>query len=1056
MASGAPALALREVGVSRAFQAEYITEVRRDRVGLLWIGTKDGLYLHDGQRFRRFQHEIGNPASMASSAVRTVFEDAVGRLWVGTLSGGLSLLDRARWTFRTFRHDASDPASLPHDGVFALADAEDGRLWVGTGAGLALLDPATARASRTPLVPGGGDEWVMALRRDRAGTLWVGTLGRGLFRRRPGASTFEHVPADARSRAAQDVFSLAEDGKGGLWVGTRDGLYRMAPGAAGLQRVVLSPVEVASTMTTVTELEPDGQGTLWVGTFGAGLFRVDTATGEVRAEKLPADGPGFEQRIDEGTLELDPEGGLFIGTFGMGLFHASLQPEVFRAFRAKGADGGPGLKNEDVWAVLPDGDTHLLVGSFGGGVDRLDLLTGKAERLEVPAPPGDDVAGVLSLLRTRDGALWAGISQGVFRFDPVTLRPRLYRRGLGEGRGQAPGFVNAMLQDSRGRIWLGSGTDGLNLYRPDTDDFRAFRNVAGDPRSLSNNVVTALMEDRRGRLWVGTRSGGLNICTAEENALDCARLGALTFPQLSHVYVSALLEDPDGAVWVGTVGGGLQRVSLDAMGRPGDTALWTRAEGLIDDNVMALARAPDRALWVATRGGLSRFDVATNTFENFASSDGLPTVAFNPGGAALLGGRLYWGSAKGLVELDPTVHPLKGPPPPLVITSIDGLQEDALPSRPVWELSALEVPWHQPFSIEFAVLDYGRSEVEYAYRLSADGAWLPLGTRNQLTFHSLPPGEHQLQLRGRSPGRAWSETRPLTLRVAPPFWERNEVRFGALAGALLVLVAGLVWRTRILQQRNQALRVLQAERERALTEAQASRENMRRLTMRLEAAKEEERKHLARELHDEFGQALTAVKLNLGLVAATARLVGPVAGRLPDAISHVDRLIGQVRARSIDLRPPQLDELGLVAALENYLKAVAQRSGVDLVFTSAASLPSLGVARDIVVFRVIQEAVTNALRHADARRIDVRLEAAGHAIRLEVRDDGKGFAAEEVLAGSTSRSFGLFGMQERVRDLGGRFEVTSRAGEGTRVVAEVVIAVEDPSTEDVHARAADG
>ncbi|MCI0671983.1 MAG: ATP-binding protein, partial [Myxococcaceae bacterium] len=159
---------------------------------------------------------------------------------------------------------------------------------------------------------------------------------------------------------------------------------------------------------------------------------------------------------------------------------------------------------------------------------------------------------------------------------------------------------------------------------------------------------------------------------------------------------------------------------------------------------------------------------------------------------------------------------------------------------------------------------------------------------------------------------------------------------------------------------------------------------------------------------------------------------------------------------SIDLRPPQLDELGLVAALENYLKAVAQRSGVDLVFTSAASLPSLGVARDIVVFRVIQEAVTNALRHADARRIDVRLEAAGHAIRLEVRDDGKGFAAEEVLAGSTSRSFGLFGMQERVRDLGGRFEVTSRAGEGTRVVAEVVIAVEDPSTEDVHARAADG
>ncbi|WP_217446496.1 two-component regulator propeller domain-containing protein [Myxococcus sp. CA040A] len=1054
VASAAPALELVQVGGARPFEAEYITEVMYDRVGLLWIGTREGLYLHDGQRFRKFQYELGNPASLASNAVRTLFEDRLGRLWVGTMTGGLSLVDRARWTFKHFRHDSSDVTSLPHDGVFALADADDDQLWVGTSAGLALLDPSTGRAMRVPLVPGGGEEFVMALRHDRAGALWVGTLKGGLFRLDPGTHAFEHVSPDEGGPDARDVFSLAPDLGGGMWVGTRAGLYRIVPGEQVLRRARLTPSDVVDKLRTVTELEPDGRGTLWVGSFGSGLFRVDTVTGVVSEERLPSAGPGYEQRIDEGSLAVGASGDLFIGTFGMGLFHAPLRSDVFQTLRARGGDRTSGLTNEDVWAVTPEDEGHLLVGSFGGGVDRVDVRTGQAEPLRVPVPEGADARGVLSLLRTREGMLWAGFTQGSYRFEPGTGRLKMYRSRLDTGAGDNPRYVTALLEDSRGRVWLGSGGDGLQRYRPETDDFQAFRHGADAPRSLSDDYVTALMEDRRGRFWVGTRSGGLNVCTAGEDTLDCTRLGASSVPRLSHFYVSTLMEDPTGAVWVGTVGGGLQRVSLDEAGVPVDVALWTSAEGLIDDNVMALARAPDGALWVSTRAGLSRLEVHTQAFENYAASDGLPTGVFNPEAVALLGGRLYWGSSKGLVDLDPTVRPPREPPPPLVLTSIEGLERDALPDKPVWELSRLDVPWHQPFSLEFSLLDYGRSGTEYAYRFTSDEPWLPLGTRNQISFHSLPPGEHSLQLRARSPGREWVRMRPFVLRVAPPLWQRTDVRFGTLAVVLILLVAGLAWRTRLLGRRNQALRTLQVEREQALEEAQTGRDRLRRLTMRLEAAKEEERKHLARELHDEFGQALTAVKLNLGLVSATVPITGPAAVRLPDAVALIDRLIGQVRALSVDLRPPQLDELGLVSALEWYLRGVTQRSGVELVFTSAAAPPSLGAGRDIVVFRVIQEAVTNALRHAKARRIDVRLESVGQLIRLEVRDDGKGFEVDQVLTGRAPGSFGVFGMQERVRDLGGRFEVTSRPGEGTRVVAEVRL--EDDSIGGTHARVADG
>ncbi len=1045
--SGTQRLDFREVGVSRSFEAEIITEVFRDRVGLLWIGTREALYLHDGQRFRKFQHEVGHPESLTSSAVRSVHEDALGRLWIGTNTGGLNLLDRARWTFQHFRHEPSNPSSIDDGGVFALADEEAGRLWVGTAAGLSLLDPATGRASRIPLLPGGGDEFVMTMHREPSGELWVGTVGRGLFRRRAGGREFERVADEAGERAAMDIFTLAPDADEGLWVGTRNGLYRWRPGDAHLHRVALSPPELADALVNVTELEPDGRGTLWIGTYGQGLYRMETATGSMVAVEMPVHGAGG-QHIDQGALALDAQQGLFVGTFGAGLFRASLHPPVLQRVDTVGPEGARALAQGDIYAVVPDGDGRLLLGHYGDGVATLTVATGAVEPLVIPAPAGEQVHGVLSLLRTREGPIWAGISEGVWRFNRATGDFRFYRRGLGEGGGQAPGFVYSLLQDSRGRVWLGAGGGGLYRHRPETDDFVVFRHSATDPRSIPDDFITALMEDRRGRLWMGTRSGGAGLCTAEGESLDCTRLSPGGSPGLSHHHVSALLEDPSGAVWIGTMGGGLQRVVPDASGSISTVARWTRSEGLIDDHVVALAFTPDGALWVSTRAGLSRFDATSGHFESYAASDGLPTAVFNPKAVALEGGRLYWGTVKGVVALDPSVRPERGPTPPIVITGIEGTGARA--EQPVWELTSLEVPWAQPLSLEFAVLDFSRGDAEYAYRLTADGPWLTLGMRSQLTFHALPPGDYALSIRGRAPGRDWSETRPLALRVTPPFWRRGEVRFGALVLVMLAVVTGLGWRTRALQRRNKALRALQAEREQALEEARASRDglgeafaHLRRLTMRLEAAKEEERKHLARELHDEFGQALTAVKINLGLVATGKRTAGTGLDRLAETIGMVDQLIGQVRALSIDLRPPVLDEMGLVPALEGYLRGVGQRGGVALGFDVGADLPVLGAGREIVLFRVIQEAVTNALRHADARRIDVRLEPVGAAVRLEVRDDGRGFASEASLSGGASRTFGLFGMQERVRDLGGRFEVTSRPGEGTCVVAEVPLANEE-------------
>ena len=1026
--------AFAPVGEQRAFQAEVITETYLDRTGFLWLGTREGLFVYDGQRFRKFQHDAGDPGSISSNGIRGVFEDSHGRLWVNTITAGLNLLDRARWRFRHFGH-TGEPGGLSHDGVFALAEADDSRLWVGTQAGLDLFDPDSGQARPVPLGEKGG-EFVMTLLRDADGALWVGTLGQGLFREADGG-TFAPVGMAGGGAAPRDIFCMAMDAHGRLWVGARDGLYRFDADGGGLVAATLEPTALGDELLNVTQITPAADGTLWLGTFGVGVYHVDPAAGSIRAVDLGLTGAGA-QHVDQGAIAIDRQGGLVVGTFGAGLLRRPPPVLDVRSYRA-GGNGADSLRGEDIYSVMADGHT-LLVGSFGGGVQRVDPGAGSVAWMDPPEAEAGRLDGVVAMRRARDGALWVGTSNGLYR-RAADGRETVFPVSSGSPGEANPGYVYALLEDRAGRIWVGSGGAGLYRYRPQRNDFLVYRPDPDNPSAISDDFVSALMEDRHGRLWVGTRSGGVNVCRASSERLRCepprapgGRANGL------HHHVADLLEAPDGSVWMGT-GGGLYRLGVDRDGRIGRMEAWTRAEGLVDDNVMALARAPDGALWISTRVGLSRLD-PEGGFDNYTVADGLPSAVFNAKAVAWLDGRLYLGGTRGVISIDPAQWKRPGTEPPTVLTSIEGLEGVTALSAPPWRLRSLRVPWRRPFSLEFAVLSFDGGEAEYEYRLSADDPWTRLGGRSQLTLHELPAGRYEVTVRGRHAGTEWTATQPLAIEVVPPWWRNTWIQLGAVALAFALVIAAAVWRMRALQASNRALRALQQQKDVALQEARDSRDRleaaysrMRRLTMQLEAAKEEERKHIARELHDEFGQALTAAKINLKLALAEAG-DGGSPHRIGETIELVERLIVQVRALSLDLRPPLLDELGLVPALEGYLHAVSGRSGVPIAYRADPDLPPMGTERVITAFRIVQEAVTNALRHAEAGRIEVSLESDAEETRIRVQDDGRGFDAASVLSGS-GKGFGVFGMSERVRDLGGEFSLVSAPGRGTLMQARI-------------------
>ncbi len=226
------------------------------------------------------------------------------------------------------------------------------------------------------------------------------------------------------------------------------------------------------------------------------------------------------------------------------------------------------------------------------------------------------------------------------------------------------------------------------------------------------------------------------------------------------------------------------------------------------------------------------------------------------------------------------------------------------------------------------------------------------------------------------------------------------------------------------------------ERKRVEEELRETAAGLQVLSRRLVEVQEEERRHLARELHDEIGQVLTAI--GIGLQAAKKARVDVATSYLDDCIGLVDGAIRQVRHLSLDLRPSMLDDLGLVATLRWYVDRQAQRGGYRASFISDTVEIRLDPAIATAAFRVAQEALTNIARHAKARRVRVSVRCREKFLQLVVRDDGVGFNTGAALRrGARGAGLGLLGMRERATLLGGRIDVRSLPGRGTRILLTI-------------------
>ena len=998
-AQPSPSAVFERISTEQGLSFPLVSSILQDRQGFLWIGTHNGLNRYDGHDFVHFLHTPTDPASLADNYVNTLYDDSEGLLWIGT-SNGLSRYNPTTDLFTTYRHTPSDSLSLSHDNVVSIHETRAGVLWVGTEQGLNRYDPDTQGFTQHPLASDDSlslrSKGITALLEDAAGTLWVGT--------RHGLHTYErgterlapYQPDVSRPPPAYDVYTLYEDARSHLWVGTLgNGLIQIDLATGIPTTYMFDPNNPHSLPSNVVfDITADQDGYLWVGTWEGGLGRLDVATARfTRYMRDFNDEASLSDNRVTAILE-DRTGTLWAGTWN-GLNKMPDQKAFTTYTYRPGIQDG--LSFPSVSAVVEDEAQQLWIGTAGGGLGRLDRTTGAITHFRHDVRRSTSLGNdqVTALEIDHEGTLWVGTVLGLDRFDAQTQTFKHYRHDEADTNSLSSNWIYSAYADAQSTLWVATADRGLNRFDPALDGFVRFQHDPRDTTSLSSNAVWPVLEDRTGALWAGTLGGGLNRFDQETGFFTQYHHAPTEPRSLSNDRVISLHMDEIGVLWIGTMGGGLNRFDQDSE----RFRHYTKQDGLPASDVACILSDDRGHLWIGTSNGLSRFDSATQRFDVFSTADGLPNPIFNVNACTRTQREeMVFGTAGGLVVFHPDSlgSRVSSSSPPIVITGLDLFNRPASLDSSITHIRQITLPYDQNFlTLRYVALNFKTVPGnEYAYRLEGwDKEWNNVMNRRYASYPNLAPGKYTFRVRVAGSDGEWSgEEASVRVVVTPPFWLTWWFRV-----LIVLLVGGLL----ALAYRYRVHHLLELERT---------------------------RQRIADDLHDDIGSKMSSIALKLELSSRSGNLDEEARRQFSDFSQTTRHLIRDLRD-TVWIVDAKEDDL---VSLVDRMKDTAQEMLTDHVldFEKPQALPSvpLPMATRRHIFLMFKEVLHNAMRHAQATHVNVHIAYSGHTLSITIEDDGRGFDVEHVRRGR-----GLRTIHARARQLGASLDINSRVGDGTTV-----------------------
>ncbi|MBV8051123.1 MAG: ATP-binding protein [Acidobacteriaceae bacterium] len=959
-------------------------------------------YLHTSWRMQ----DGSAPAAMFS-----ITQTSDGFLWFSAIPQGVYRFDGVQFLPRFLN---SDITTMHIGNVFA---DETGGLWAIGDHEAAHIKDGTVIAHLDLEGVGGR----AGISRDPDGSLWVARASNRVADAPLCHVTDRTVKCFGKSDGMpiSPADALLADGKGGFWVGGQTALVHWR---AGISQVYpIQGLKSNAGDVGIDSLRFGADGSLWVGiaAAGPGLGLGQFRDGVFR----PFVTPDFDgSKVAVYDMIVDRDGNLWVATIGKGIFR--IRGDVVEHYGRK-----EGLSSDTATVLFEDREGIVWAATMNGVDSFRDPRIVTFSTLEGLA--NDAAAGVLA---TRDGSLWIANSGSLDHLSNGIVS------SIRSGSGLPGHQVASMLEDHAGNMWVGVD-DGLYLFKDGH-----FRRVP-EPNHQPLGLVVGITEDIDGNIWAECAGAMRKLVRIR----DFRVAEAFTSSQVPAGHT--LAPDPDGGIWIGTLSGdlvklhegALQKFSLHTKGSPvshqiivnadgsvlatsddglvglrdGKVQLMTKRNGLPCDSIISFIKDKTKHWWLHTQCGIVELPEAElqrwwadpdTTVQNhlYDMLDGaLPNESSFNSAALLRDGRVWFATGFLVQMIDPSRLSQKALPADTYIQSVIVDHKEFVPTA-----NLKLAPHPRDLQIDYTSPSYLiPQKVKFRYRIEGyDHDWHDAGTRRQAFYTDLPPGKYSFRVVASNSDGVWSESAALQdFTVTPAYYQKNWFRF--LCAAIVLALVWTAYQLRVRQLQNQ-------------------------FEMTLDA-RVGERTRIARELHDTLLQSFHGLLLRFQTVfQLLPERPLEAKDKLESAIEAASGAITEGRDAVQGLRDSTIQSNDLALAISTL--------GDDLVTYSSNQRPVFRVAvegasrnlhpilRD-ETYKIAAEALRNAFRHAQAQQIEVEIRYGDEQFRLRVRDDGKGMDPAVLATQGSEGHYGLRGMPERAKLIGGKLSVWSEVDSGTEV-----------------------
>lgn len=753
-----------------------VNVILKDKAGLLWFGTDDGLDKFDGNSFRIYRHKPDDSTSLPSNEILSIHEDRAGNLWIGTGGGSLTLYDRTKDAFLRFPGKVVG-SRIKSNVIRAVRSDYLGRIWVIHFAGFDVVDPKTGEVINIPLQAGAPKITSgLSAFEDSRHRMWIGTTN-GLFQYDPATlvmKQFQTINGDPSSLPGNGINTITEDRIGNVWIGTNQGLSLYINAGDKFFNYYKNGEEGKSLSGNNVQSIASAGGKLWIGT-GNGLDILDIATGHITQYFADFRNNNSLTAQSIRSIYLDNEGICWLGTFGGGISKYDRNLSIFNSVTSNIFDEN-GLQSSWVSAFADAGDGNIFVGT-GGGLSLFNSKTRLFHHIDLkPSPHQTGYLSISSLLMNSRHKLMIGTyTNGLYLFDPANQKLQKIINS-DETQQLNSNEIFCMAEDRKGNIWVGTNGNGINVLNSEYKVIHRYTpkpKYANDIQLPINGFIRDLQLDTRGNIWIATHGGGVVMF---EPATGKSRLFSTWTSHLPDDKVLSLLLDKNGNVWAGTFGGGLVMFKKDTY----EQVVYGEREGLLNSSIYNILEDQQGLIWVSTNKVISSIEPASRKVHNYTHHNGVQNNNFlQNSGLRLPGGELYFGGVEGFNYFNPSQFIKNNNVPRIVMTDLRISNRSVIPSSegPIREnisvARQINLDYKQNFALSFVGLNYTSSEQnQYAYKLEGfDDDWNYVGNSNTASYMNLDPGEYVFHVRASNNDGVWNnEGSSIKIFVHPPFW----------------------------------------------------------------------------------------------------------------------------------------------------------------------------------------------------------------------------------------------------------------------------------------------